>query len=109
MTTSPNQGTALDPAATKPRTAPLWHVVLLDDDDHTYEYVIEMLGAIFHYDARRGFRLAKEVDQAGRAILETTVFERAEWRQEQIHGYGADWRIERCQGSMRCVLEPAPA
>ena len=25
------------------RKAPLYHVVLLDDDDHTYEYVIEMV------------------------------------------------------------------
>src|SRR5689334_15795158 len=26
---------------------PLFHVVLLDDNDHTYDYVIEMLAAIF--------------------------------------------------------------
>jgi hypothetical protein len=29
------------------RHAPRWHVVLLNDDDHTYEYVMEMLGAVF--------------------------------------------------------------
>ena len=27
--------------------APLYNVVLLDDDDHTYEYVIEMLQKLF--------------------------------------------------------------
>jgi len=26
--------------------APRWNVVLLDDDDHSYEYVVEMLGAL---------------------------------------------------------------
>ena len=26
-----------------------WHVVLLDDNQHTYDYVIEMLMAIFGY------------------------------------------------------------
>src|SRR5947208_10846982 len=27
--------------------APLYHVILLDDDQHTYDYVVEMLGALF--------------------------------------------------------------
>ena len=36
------ESTALLPAVeTRPRQTPLWHVVLLDDDDHTYDYVIE--------------------------------------------------------------------
>jgi len=35
------------------------------------------------------------------------MLERAEFKQQQIHGYGADWRIERCKGAMRAVLEPA--
>lgn len=107
MSATPQHNTAI--ATPKLRTAPLWHIILLDDDDHTYEYVIEMLGKIFHFDAQHAFRLAREVDETGRVILETTVFERAEWRQEQVQAFGADWRIERCRGSMRCVLEPAPS
>ncbi len=94
-------------AQPKPRTAPLWHVVLLDDDDHTYEYVIEMLGQIFGYGHDKALQMACEVDTTGRVIVTTTHFERAELKQQQIHGYGADWRIERCAGSMRAVLEPA--
>ena len=27
----------------KPKRYPMWNVVLLDDNDHSYEYVIEML------------------------------------------------------------------
>ncbi len=91
-----------------PRTAPLWHVVLLDDDDHTYEYVIEMLGSVFGYDRNKAYALACEVDGTGRVIVDTAVFERAEFKQQQIHAYGADWRIEACRGSMRAILEPAP-
>ncbi len=102
--------TVLEPrtAPPKPRIAPLWHVVLLDDDDHTYEYVIEMLGRVFGYSRTRAYQLACEVDGTGRVIVETAIFERAEFKQQQIHGYGADWRIENCHGSMRAVLEPAP-
>jgi hypothetical protein len=46
----------------KPRLTPLWHVVLLDDDDHTYDYVIEMLSALFHHNASAAYRMAREVD-----------------------------------------------
>lgn len=90
-----------------PRTAPLWHVVLLDDDDHTYAYVIEMLSTLFRHSLETAYRMACEVDTAGRVIVATLVFEQAEYKQQQVHAYGPDPRIEHCRGSMRCVLEPA--
>lgn len=96
-------------APAKTRTAPLWHVILLNDDDHSYEYVIEMLGKLFHHPVERAFLLAREVDVTGRAVVETTVLERAEFKRDQIHAFGPDLRIARCQGSMSAVLEPVPA
>lgn len=95
------------PAKPATRLAPLWHVVLLDDDDHTYAYVVEMLNKLFGHSLERAYQMACEVDAAGRVVVETTVFERAEFKQQQIHAYGPDWRIERCAGSMSAVLEPA--
>jgi ATP-dependent Clp protease adaptor protein ClpS len=100
-------GTEVLAATPKPRTAPLWHVILLDDDDHTYAYVIEMLVHIFGHSHQLAFRMACEVDRTGRVIVATLVFEQAEFKQQQIHAYGADPRIERCRGAMRAVLEPA--
>ena len=91
----------------EPVTARLWNVVLIDDDDHSYDYVIEMLGKLFRHDGNTAFGLAEEVDQSGRAIVETTMLERAEFKRDQVHAFGADWRIERCMGSMRAVLEPS--
>ncbi len=89
------------------RLLPQWHVVLLNDDDHTYEYVIEMLTRLFAHSAETALRMACEVDQAGRVIVDTTTRERAELKQEQIHAFGKDWRLPRCQGSMTAELEPA--
>ena len=89
------------------RIAPRWHVVLLNDDDHTYEYVIEMLMKLFGHPIERAFEMAREVDTSGRVIVDTTSRERAELKQEQIHAYGKDWRLPRCQGSMSAELEPA--
>lgn len=95
-------------APAKPRTAPLWHVILLNDDDHSYDYVIEMLGKLFHHPPERAFLMAREVDVTGRAVVDTTVLERAEFKRDQIHAFGPDRRISRCQGSMSAVLEPVP-
>jgi len=100
-------GTEAVVAAVKPRTAPLWHVILLDDDDHTYEYVIEMLGKLFGHSQETAYRMACEVDNSGRVIVDTTHLERAEFKQQQIHSYGPDWRLTRSAGSMTAVLEPA--
>ena len=83
-----------------------WNVVLLDDDCHTYDYVIEMLGDIFGYDPLQAFGFAVEVDMKKRVRLWTGARERAEGFQERIHDYGADPRMENSLGSMSCILEP---
>lgn len=102
--TRPAENTKTD---TRPRRQPPYHVILLDDNDHTYEYVIRMLRALFGFTEEKSYRLAREVDTTGRVIIDTTTRERAELKQEQIHGFGPDRRIPRCQGSMSAVIEPA--
>ena len=82
-------------------------MVLLDDDDHTYDYVVEMLGKIFLLPPEAAFQHAVEVDTTGRTIVMTCEREQAEFGRDQIHGYGADPRMPRSKGSMRAVVEPA--
>ena len=91
----------------KRRLIPLYHVILLDDDEHTYDYVIEMLMKIFGHTLPTSYRMACEVDSNGRVVVDTTYKERAEVKQTQIHAYGSDWRILHCQGSMSATIEPA--
>jgi ATP-dependent Clp protease adaptor protein ClpS len=78
-----------------------WNVVLLDDDFHTYDYVVEMLMAIFGYPIRRAFKMTVEVDTRKRVIVWTGHLERAEAYREQIHAYGADWRMETSKAPCR--------
>jgi ATP-dependent Clp protease adaptor protein ClpS len=87
--------------------APLYHLVLLDDDDHTYGYVIEMLGAIFGYGREKAYALASIVDGEGQVVLETAGHEQVTAHQQRIHAYGADPRIPRCKGSMSAIVEEA--
>ncbi len=84
--------------------APLYHLILLDDD-HTYGYVIEMLGAIFGYGREKAYALASIVDGEGRVVLETAGHEQVTAHQQRIHAYGADPRIPRCKGSMSAIVE----
>jgi ATP-dependent Clp protease adaptor protein ClpS len=91
----------------KTRSLPLYHVILLNDDDHSYEYVITMLQQLFGYPREKGYQLAKEVDTTGRAIVDTTTKERAELKRDQIHAFGPDPLIPRCKGSMSAIIEPA--
>jgi ATP-dependent Clp protease adaptor protein ClpS len=85
----------------------LYHVVLLDDDEHTYDYVIEMLQKLFVLSKEAAFRHAIEVDTAGRTIVITCERPEAEFARDQIHAYGADPRMPKSKGSMSAVLLPA--
>lgn len=107
------------PSAVSPATVPstanrdqeqpgkLFHVVLLDDDEHTYDYVIEMLQKLFLLSFEQAFEHAVEVDTAGRTIVITCERPEAEFARDQIHGFGADPRMPKSTGPMSAILEPA--
>jgi ATP-dependent Clp protease adaptor protein ClpS len=88
---------------------PPYNVVLLDDDDHSYEYVILMLKKIFGHSIEKGYELAREVDATGRVVVATTNLEQAELKRDQIQAFGPDPLIPRCKGSMSATVEPAAA
>ena len=89
------------------RQVPLYRVVLLDDDDHTYDYVIEMLQKVFVFTVEEAFRHAEEVDSQGRTVVVTCELPQAEFGRDQILAYGPDWRLSRSKGSMSAIVEPA--
>ena len=91
----------------KTKRQPPYNVILLNDDDHSYQYVIAMLQKLFGYPVEKGFKMAEEVDSKGRVIVATTSMEHAELKRDQIHAFGADPMIPRCKGSMSADIEPA--
>ena len=86
---------------------PPYNVILLDDNDHTYEYVIHMLKVLFGHLPEKGYRMAVEVDTTGRVVVATTHLEQAELKRDQIQAFGPDPLIPRCKGSMSAIVEPA--
>ena len=89
------------------RLEPFYDLILLDDDDHTYDYVVEMLVAIFGFSEAEAFQHAVEVDTEKRTRLLTASFEEVQAKRHQVHSYGADWRLERSKGSMSAIIEPS--
>ena len=83
-----------------------WNVVLLDDDEHTYEYVIEMLSQLFGYDIETAYRMACEVDKMGEVVIYSAEREIAEMECRRVLNYGRDPRMHTSRGSMRAVVVP---
>ena len=91
----------------EPKKEPSFHVILWNDDVHTYEYVIIMLHTVFGYSVEKGFQLAREVDTRGRAIVFTSSLEQAELKRDQILGFGPDPLLAQSRGSIIATLEKA--
>ncbi len=97
-----------EPVVTEKRDlTPLYRVVLLDDDDHSYDYVIEMLQKIFVFTLQEAYQHAVEVDTRGRTGLIVCELAQAEFARDQVQNYGPDWRLDRSKGSMTAIVEPA--
>lgn len=93
-------------ARRRPKRQPRYHVILWDDDDHSYDYVIRMMRDLFGHPYEKGYTLACEVDRTGRTICLTTTMEHAELKRDQVHAYGRDRLIASSAGSMSCTIEP---
>ena len=94
-----------------PRTehAPNFHVIIWNDEEHSFEYVIEMLIKLFNHSAAQAYDITYRVHHEGKAIATTCHRELAELRREQITTYGPDFTVAEAQPvSMRATLEEAP-
>lgn len=92
----------------EPRFEPLYNVVLIDDDDHTYQYVIAMLCTLFRVGFEMAYMMARVVDTEGRVVVCSTDRETAERKRDEIKGFGPDPLLAHSTGSMHAVVEPLP-
>lgn len=92
----------------KPKRQPNYHVIIWNDEEHTYEYVIELLMKLFGHPFEAAYVITRTVDKAGKGIAYTCHQELAELKRDQILGYGPDWRMKISTGSIRATIEPAP-
>ncbi len=96
-------------SSSKTRKQPPYNVIVLNDEEHTFEYVIELLTKLFSHPLTAAEKLTWQIHHAGRAIVYTTHKELAELKCEQVLEYGPDPRMSISKGPLGCYIEPAPA
>ena len=106
-TSTPEKRRAREPVRAKPQ--PPYAVVLWNDDDHTFDYVIEMLQKVCGHSLEQAFLLAKTVDAIGRANVWTGSKEVAELKRDLIKGYGPDvYASKAVTFPIGVTIEPMP-
>jgi ATP-dependent Clp protease adaptor protein ClpS len=103
--------TVVEPEVTteeKTRRLPPYNVVILNDEEHTFPYVIELLTKVFRHGLPKAEELTLRIHTSGRAIVYTTHKEFAELKRDQVIAYGPDPRLPISKGPLRCYVEPAP-
>ena len=91
---------------TKDELGKLYHVIILNDDEHTFDYVIEMLQAIFDFTYATALAHTMEADSTGSSIVWTSGLEEAEQKRDKVHAYGPDPRMPNSRGSVVALVEP---
>jgi len=95
--------------ATQTRRQPLYNVIILNDEEHSFLYVTELLMKLFGHPLGASQELTLRIHQTGRAIVYTTHREKAELKRDQVLAYGPDPRNDASTGPLGCYIEPAPA
>jgi ATP-dependent Clp protease adaptor protein ClpS len=85
----------------------LYHLIILNDEEHSIDYVVEMLQAIVHLSATAALACTLEADNTGSSIVYTCGRDEAENKRDMIHAYGPDWRLPHSRGSVAALVEPA--
>src|SRR5262249_35330183 len=93
--------------STKDNLEKLYHVIILNDNEHTFDYVIEMLQTVFNLSYAAALARTVEADATGSSIVLTTKLEEAELKRDQVHAYGPDWRMPNSRGPVCALVEPA--
>jgi ATP-dependent Clp protease adaptor protein ClpS len=92
---------------TETRRLPPYHVVILNDEEHTFDYVIDLLGKVFAHGRATAEELTWRIHNSGRAVVYTTHKEKAELKREQVLAWGPDPRMSVSKGPLGCYIEPA--
>jgi len=85
-----------------------WNVILWDDQDHSYHYVVNMLRTLFGYTEGKAYGLAEKLDNEGKVVVFSGQMEHCELKRDQIHAWGADRRLAWSKGSMSASIDQAP-
>lgn len=93
----------------KAKQLPPYHVIILNDDLHTIEFVIHVLREVFKFTVEQAVVYTMEAHIKGRAVVWTGSKEVAELKAEQIGTFHEIRQHDGLKlGPVGCMIEPAP-
>ena len=97
------------PSASKPKQLPPYAVVVIHDDLHSFQYVIETFRKVFGYAGLKCLLLAVKIHTCGRSIVWSGAKEVAELKRDQIRSAGPDfYASKKVEFPLGVVIEPLP-
>jgi ATP-dependent Clp protease adaptor protein ClpS len=89
------------------RLSPRHVIVVFNDNDHTFEYVVELFAKVFRYSSDKCTVLAIRIHEEGRTIVWSGTKELGELKIEQLRNGGPDlWAEKRVDYPIICELQP---
>lgn len=93
----------------KPKKQPPYAVIVHNDEDHTWGYVIEVLQRVCGHNEEQAYLLTSMVHHQGKAPVWTGPLEVAELKRDQIRGFGPDFYAEQTvKYPLGVTIEPLP-
>ena len=93
----------------KPKRQPPYAVILHNDDQHTFQYVIDLLMKLFAYPLEKAFVLMTQVHTQGKSIVWSGTLELAELKRDQVRGFGPDFYAPtKVEFPLGVTIEPLP-
>ena len=105
----PKQRRKKQPADAKPKQQPPYAVVLFNDEEHSFPFVVETLMKVFRYPAEKSYSLTLQIHNAGKGIVWSGSLEVAELKRDQIRSAGPDFYApKKVDFPLGVIVEPLP-
>ena len=97
------------PSKDKPKRQPPYAVIVFNDDEHSFQYVVETFSKVFGYPREKSYSLALTIHNAGRGIVWSGTRELAELKRDQIRSCGPDfYATAKVSFPLGVTIEPLP-
>jgi ATP-dependent Clp protease adaptor protein ClpS len=105
----PKEESSQAPQRNKPKLLPPYAVVVLNDDEHSFDYVMLTFQKVFGYTLEKCFQLTVQIHEQGRGIVWSGPKKVAELKRDLIRSAGPDIHaVKRVDWPLGCEIEPLP-
>jgi len=95
------------PATAGVHTDEPYCIVLFNDDEHSFAFVVQVLAEVFGYPLNDATLLTQAAHDAGQTIVFVGDRQDAERKCEKMLAYGADSTVPSSKGPLQVAVRPA--